>query len=153
MPEQFWVKEDHRAPLVISLVGPIEYWWDTPDEPDRFNSPAAVAYRAYRDELSEWLTTQGYLVYRPHEAFKGGWDERAQAINDFAITQSDLVIEMTPKNVPTGKGTLRELDLADSNSIRVMWIPEYFFRLNFSLIRRELHQLARAREDRLTGRV
>lgn len=116
---QFWVKEDHRAPLLIALIGPIEYWWDTPDDPNRFMSKAAVEYRHHRDLLSNMLTSAGYLVYRPHEAFKGGWDERAQVINDAAIQNADLVINMTPRDIPTGKGTGHEIEVARERGIPV----------------------------------
>lgn len=123
MVDQFWVKENHRAPLLICLVGSIEYWWNTPDEPNRFNSPAAVEYRQWRNDLSQLLVDNGYLVYRAHEAFKGGWDERAQIINDVAVVNADVILNMTPIGVPTGKGTRRELDLAQDYQVDIMAAP------------------------------
>lgn len=96
---------------IIALVGPIEFWWNTPEDPDRFNSPQAVAYRQWREVLRDYLVRKGYLVYSPHDAFKGAWDERAQKHNDFIIEIVDVVINMRPDGIP-GRGTDHELILA-----------------------------------------
>lgn len=96
---------------IVALVGPIEWWWNTPEDPARFHSMPAVHYRDWRERLSRYLVDQGYLVFRPHEAFKGTWDERAQIFNDEIIKIADVVINMRPPGVP-GKGTDHELALA-----------------------------------------
>ena len=107
---------------IVVLIGPIEYWWDTPEEPDRFLSAPAVVYREWRIRLRDFLVDHGYLVYSPHEAFKGNWDERAQAHNDFIIGIADIVINMRPLGIP-GKGTDRELELAAHLGKPVIWAP------------------------------
>jgi hypothetical protein len=107
---------------IVALIGPIEYWWDTPEEPDRFNSQPAVEYRAWREELRDFLVENGFLVYSPHDAFKGAWDERAQAHNDFVISICDLVMCMRPEGIP-GKGTDHELKLASDLGKYVIMVP------------------------------
>lgn len=97
--------------IIVSLVGPIEWWWNTEYDPTRFHSPEAISYRAWRERLSHALVDRDYLVFRPHEAFKGAWDERAQVFNDEMVKISDVVINMRPTGIP-GKGTDHELALA-----------------------------------------
>jgi hypothetical protein len=109
---------------IVALIGPIEYWWDTPEEPLRFTSPEAVRYRQWRRELSDFLVREGFLVYRPHEAFKGSWDERAQRFNDAIIEVCDLVMCMRPEGIP-GKGTDHELDLAAKLGKPVIFTPPH----------------------------
>jgi len=108
--------------IITTLIGPIEYWWDTPDDPDRFNSQPAVEYRAWREILNDFLVREGFLVYRPHEAFKGPWDERAQIHNDFIISISDVIICMRPEGIP-GKGTDHELYEAARLKKPVLYAP------------------------------
>jgi hypothetical protein len=96
---------------IVALVGPIEWWWNTPADPSRFDSQQAVEYRAWRTIVRDALVAAGFLVYSPHDAFKGAWDERAQKHNDTIIELCDVVVNMRPKGVP-GKGTDHELILA-----------------------------------------
>ena len=98
--------------VIVALVGPIEWWWNTEDDPARFHSPAAVHYRDWRERLSRYLVDQGFLVFRPHEAFKGTWDERAQIFNDHMVEIADVIVNMRPSGIP-GKGTDHELELAE----------------------------------------
>lgn len=97
--------------VIAALIGPIEWWWDTPEEPNRFSSERAVKYRAWRQHVNDTLVAAGWLVYRPHEGFKGAWDKRAQVFNDEMIKISDVVICLRPPGIP-GNGTDRELTLA-----------------------------------------
>lgn len=107
---------------IVALVGPIEYWWDTEDAPDRFNSPQAVNYRVHRALLGDFLVEQQYLVYRPHQAFKGPWDERAQVFNDAMLQIADIVVNMRPEGIP-GKGTDHELAMAEKAGIPIIEAP------------------------------
>lgn len=122
MGQQFFVNEDHKS-IGVFLAGSIEYWWDRPDDPNRFMSPAAVEYREWREILSKWFTDNGFLVYRPHEAFKGPWDEKMQQVNDLAITLCHIFVEMTPVGISLGKGTSRELSLASDLNRSIIWMP------------------------------
>lgn len=108
--------------IIAALVGPIEYWWDTPEDPHRFDSQQAVEYRAWRVELRDFLAKHGLLVYSPHLAFFGPWDERAQAHNDSVITICDIVFNMRPYGIP-GKGTDHELELAEHLSKVIVNTP------------------------------
>lgn len=98
--------------VIVMLAGPIEYWWNTPDEPDKFNSPEAVAYRNWRDKVVEYFYPQskGVLVYLPWGGFKGQWDERAQPINDWVVRVADCIVNLNP-GVPA-PGTDHEIALA-----------------------------------------
>lgn len=79
---------------LVVLVGPIAHWWD-----DNWDTPEHAAYVQWRTRVSEWLVEHGYLVYRPHEAFKGAWSHDAQVVNDCAITASKWVVNLTPPDV------------------------------------------------------
>lgn len=104
---------------IIYLAGPIAHWWDNESEPARFMSPEAMAYRAHRNVLSEWLVDHGLLVFRAHEAFKGDWDSRAQLINDYAVINSDVIIDMSPAGVKS-PGTEREIYVAVGHATPVI---------------------------------
>lgn len=107
---------------IVALIGPIEYWWDTPEEPLRFTSPAAHRYRNHRNNLGAALVEAGCLVYRPHEAFKGAWDERAQVLNDVMVQIADVIVCMRPAGIP-GKGTDHELELAEKSGKPIVMAP------------------------------
>ena len=110
-------KESYSQSKVVFLAGPIEWWWG-----ERFDTPEARMYRAWRDSLSLGLVKAGYLVYRPWDAFKGNWNERMQGVNDFVLLKSDFVIDMTPRHV-IALGTDHELDLALRNGIKTLYAP------------------------------
>lgn len=105
------VKSDWTS-IIIMAAGPIEWWWDTPEEPNRWSKPDAVAYRAWRDVVDEFFKDfeKGTLLYKPWLAFGGRWDERAQPLNDAMVRISDVVINMNP-GVPA-LGTDHEVELA-----------------------------------------
>ena len=79
---------------IIMLAGPIKAWWD-----DEWNTHAHWHYALWRERVSAELVKSYHLVYRPHEAFQGSWDERAQSINDFVLRTSDAIINLTPPGV------------------------------------------------------
>ena len=118
----------YNESLSVFLAGPIEYWWDTPEDPHRFHSHAARVYRQHRDELRDHLVSEGYLVYSPHTAFKGDWNEKMQPVNDYVLGLCDIVVDMSPPGIP-GKGTEHELALAKSLGKEIWTIPpnESFF--------------------------
>lgn len=100
--------------IIIMGAGPIEYWWDTPEDPYRFNSVAAKAYRAWREIVADYFKDfkKGTLLYKPWTAWGGQWDERAQVFNDHAVRTCDVLIDMNP-GVPA-LGTDHEVGLAIS---------------------------------------
>jgi hypothetical protein len=109
----------------ISICGPIEWWWG-----ERWDSPDHRVYVAWRNMISDELVAAGHLVYRPHEAFKGMWDDNdgdsfAQEVNNAAIRMSELVLNLTPLGV-TSEGTDDELGLCAFEEIPVMFAPPPF---------------------------
>jgi hypothetical protein len=89
--------------MIIALIGPIDWWWN-----NNWLSPAHLEYKAWRDDVCKQLVEAGHLVYRPHEAFKGAWDDRMQEVNRLALKNSDIVINLRPAGIPA-YGTEEEL--------------------------------------------
>ena len=102
--------------LIIMLVGPIDYWWN-----ENWHSEKHETYMAWRNELNQKLVEAGHLVYRPHEAFKGAWNEFAQIVNNAAIAAADVLIDMNP-GVPA-YGTEAELVIARNMQKRILQAP------------------------------
>src|SRR6478735_7953353 len=107
----------------VALIGPVEYWWDTPEEPERFVSPRAQRYRQHREEVSDFFEVHDYLVYRHWTTFRGPWDPVMQGINDWAIKRCHFVVDMTPFDVPIGRGTAGEHALARSLILPIFHLP------------------------------
>lgn len=106
----------------VFLAGPIEYWWDTDDHPNRFDSDAAVGYRRHRDTVRDFFVDRHYLVYSPHTAFKGDWNEKMQPVNDFVLRLCDIFVDMSPEGVP-GNGTDHERELAKTLGKVILHLP------------------------------
>jgi hypothetical protein len=106
-----------RPPLIITLAGPICFWWGREWDSERHKQ-----YVEWRDALRVALVKAGYLVYSPHRAIQGAWHPRAQKINDTAIRNSDVVIVMTPPGVPA-EGTDDEVKLALRHGVRLIYAP------------------------------
>lgn len=81
--------------MIIVLVGPIDYWWH-----ENWDTPQHHVYVDWRNHISKKLVEAGHLVYRPHESWKGAWDERAQVVNDAAIDIADIMINLRPPGIP-----------------------------------------------------
>jgi len=103
--------------MIITVVGPIDFWWH-----ENWESPKHLAYMDWRNHISKALVEAGHLVYHPHNAFKGAWDERAQIVNDVAIVHSDLLINLRPEGVPA-YGTEAEVKMAEEYGIPVLAAP------------------------------
>jgi hypothetical protein len=99
--------------VIVALIGPIKHWWDC------WDSQEHKQYLLWRQALSEALVDEGHLVYRPHEAFKGQWNEAAQRVNDMALATADVVVNMTPYGVPS-YGTDDEIDYARRYNVTVV---------------------------------
>lgn len=112
-------KDSYSQSKIVFLAGPIECWWDTEEEPNKFESLPARGYRMYRQIVEDTLKQRGYLVYKPHTAFTGDWNERAQAVNDMAIEIADVLINMTPPGVKA-LGTNHEVHHAETLGVRVI---------------------------------
>lgn len=111
---------------MVILAGPIKHWWD-----DNWDTPEHWHYYAWREFLSTRLVdSHGYLVYRPHHAFKGDWTERGQGVNDTALISADVVINMTPPGVPSD-GTDGEVLLASGHGAIIVNAPPPLERSDF----------------------
>lgn len=79
---------------IIFLGGPIKYWWTC------WDSYTHRKYLRHREHVRRTLIEAGYLTYAPWDAIKGSWDPRAQQINLWAISNSDLFLNLTPPGIP-----------------------------------------------------
>lgn len=102
---------------IIFLAGAVAYWWD-----DNWDSPAHYEYMKWRDDVRTVLIGGGYLVYAHYEAFKGTWNPNAQAINNYALVHSDLMLIMTDESIPS-PGTEEELKTARTFGVPHVRIP------------------------------
>lgn len=138
----------HDAPLIF-LAGAIKYWWlwecdvcgDLQEAEtglrgacnkvecdgvyaELWGTPYHDAYVEYRNNVRSALIEEGYLTYAPHEAFKGTWSEKAQAVNDAGIAMSDLMLVLSPPGIPT-EGTDDEVAYARRVETPVMEAPPW----------------------------
>lgn len=104
-------------PLRVVLIGPIKTWWG------RLGSDEYAMYSAWRDTVRAVLIREGCLVYSPHRAWSGAWHESAQRVNDAAILESDLVVNVGPVGVES-VGTDAEVAVAESHNIPVLHLPD-----------------------------
>lgn len=105
--------------MIIFLAGPIDYWWN-----ENWHRPAHLDYMKWRQCVNDSLVEAGHLVYRPHEAIKGAWDERMQAVNDKALELCDVFVYLTPPGVPA-YGTQAEHNVAHAYGKRIEWAPPW----------------------------
>lgn len=105
------------VPLRVVLIGPIKTWWG------RLDSVEYSVYSGWRDTVRAVLIREGCLVYSPHRAWSGAWHESAQRVNDAAILESDLVVNVGPVGVES-VGTDAEVAVAEAHNIPVLWLPE-----------------------------
>ncbi len=105
------------VPLRVVVIGPIKTWWG------RMDSVEYSVYSGWRDTVRAVLIREGCLVYSPHRAWSGAWHESAQRVNDAAIGESDLVINVGPVGVEA-VGTDAEIAVAESHGIPVLRLPE-----------------------------
>jgi hypothetical protein len=103
------------VPLVF-LAGPIKHWWDC------WGSTSHNQYVQHRERTRAALIDAGYLTYAPWDAIKGTWSHRAQAINDAGIRGADLLLDLTPANVPA-LGTAAEVAYAEEVGTPVLRVP------------------------------
>jgi hypothetical protein len=137
-----------RVPIIL-LAGAIKWWWGATcvdcghyddaeimrtqrclARPDRashnnyvwWNSPEFRLYTMWREEVRSALIAKGYLTYAPWMAFKGTWDERAQAINNSVIDVADAVVVLSP-NYAITEGTDEERKYAISRRKYIFELP------------------------------
>lgn len=115
--------------MKVFLAGPIDYWWN-----ENWESAEHIAYLEWRKKVNRLLVEAGHLVYRPHEAIKGAWDESFQAVNDLAIELCDVFVYLTPEGVPAF-GTEAEKNVAKGLGKEILWAPPGDTRLISGLIK------------------
>lgn len=106
---------DH-VPPIITLCGPIKAWWS------EWDSPRHQVYTAWRDAVRVALVHAGCAVYSPHRAIQGSWNEKLQEINDAAIKVSNMIVVLTPPDIPAD-GTLNEIKVAQDANVPVYYCP------------------------------
>lgn len=120
--------------MIVALVGPIKHWWSC------WDSEEHKRYVAWRQLLSDELVAAGHLVYRPHEAWKGQWDEQAQAINDVALRTAHVVLNLTPADVPS-YGTDDEVDYARRYNKTILPAPPPKYLKHYKYLAKERAKL------------
>lgn len=89
-----------------------------------WGGPEHVRYVQWRNDVRNFLILNGFLTYAPHEAFKGTWDPRAQAVNDAGIAASDAMLDLSPRGILT-EGTDDEVRYAARVDTPVILAPPY----------------------------
>ena len=79
---------------VVFLGSSIRHWWKkTEDGKTLHETPAFKAYSSFREYVRGVLAGNGFMVYSPHLALKGNWNEEAGTeINDFALSKSHAFV-------------------------------------------------------------
>lgn len=95
---------------IIMLAGPIKHWWD-----ENWLTAEHERYVEWRNRVTDTLVAGGYLVYQPHAAFKGTWNEKAQVVNNIVISICDALVVLTPDGVAS-VGTDEEIYQAKKQS-------------------------------------
>ena len=132
--------------MIVMLAGPIKHWWS------EYGSDAHLDYLAWRDYLDAALVEAGHLVYRPHKAFKGPWDENAQAVNEMAVRLVDVMFDLRPEGVPSA-GTAMEVIHAVQFDTRVVEAPPPGDRARWPYAAGELIETTCSRTSRSRGGV
>lgn len=110
--------EDGPPPPIVVLAGPIRHWW----QPGQWDTPQHQEYVQWRDAVRVALVKAGWMVYSPHRAIQGSWNDAAQAINDAAIRVADVVVVLTPPGIPAD-GTAHEMTVAAQHCVPLALVP------------------------------
>lgn len=110
------INPEYRS-LIVFLGGPIKHWWD-----ENWMTPEHLRYDEWRIKVEEACIAAGFLVYKPFTAWKGTWNEQAQAVNDAVIGVVDVFIDLTPPGVPSN-GTTAERKLAKKLGVDIFDCP------------------------------
>lgn len=134
---------EYQSKGLVFLAGAIKYWWlhvcnnckaeyiTAQDECiecghnevyNLWGGHEHTCYTGWRDQVQRKLIAERYLSYAPHMAFKGTWYEDAQVINDAAIRASNVMLVLSPPNIPT-LGTDEEVKIAHSAGVPVIYAP------------------------------
>lgn len=74
--------------LFVFLAGPIRHWWAE----GQWGSTRHGIYVAFRDMVHGDLSEE-FLVYAPHRAWRGPWNEVAQRVNDSAVQSCHALVD------------------------------------------------------------
>lgn len=106
----------HDATFVF-LAGPIRHWWGE----GQWNSTTHQQYTYVRDYAHE-VFSEDFLVYAPHRAWRGPWNEVAQQVNDLAVDSCHAFVYFQIEGV-VAKGTDAEWERASKASKKIIRIP------------------------------
>jgi hypothetical protein len=110
-------RDPNYKALIVFLGGPIKHWWD-----ENWMTPEHLRYDEWRTKVEEACIAAGFLVYKPFTAWKGTWNEQAQAVNNAVIEVVDVFLDLTPPGVPSN-GTKAELIVAENVGTPVLMCP------------------------------
>jgi len=101
----------------VFLGSPIRHWWTkTDNEKTLHETDLYREYAEFRDNVREGLA-KTFLVYSPHLAVKGPWNEYVgNAINNMALLHSDAFVGLCMQGVGA-EGTARERAIARAANI------------------------------------
>jgi hypothetical protein len=80
----------------VFIAVPVKHWWD-----ENWKTPPHRAFMAWRDLVYDKLVEADFLCYAPWRAWRGPWDEVAQAGNDVALRICDVMVNLRPPGVPS----------------------------------------------------
>lgn len=123
--------------LFVFLAGPIRHWWSLPDVSGKDQ------YFNHR-EIAHQVLSEDFLVYSPHRAWRGPWNEVAQQVNDHALGLCHAFVYLHVPGI-VASGTEAECALANELGIPVLKISTGAFWTSLNVTMNRLHQINKDR--------
>ena len=108
---------DGRDTKILFFAGAVAHWWF-----DNWDTPEHWEYMQWRRDAETACVAHGDLVYKHYDALKGPWVDRAQKINEFALSQSDALVILTDEKIPS-EGTDDEIKFCEEHGIPYVRVP------------------------------
>lgn len=122
--------------VFVFLAGPIRHWWF----PGMWNTSDHQKYTLIRDYAHD-VFSEDFLVYAPHRAWRGPWNEVAQEVNDLAVRKCHVFVYLTGHGI-VATGTDAELRLAQKEKKTIHEILFSTTNVDYTMQRiRKVHEL------------